>query len=321
MSKCIHCKSENIQFVFNVKDSKNIEYKYHKCNECNTLFISSIPNEEQINESYSNEYYGNLKDEKFSNSVVVKTISFFSKKRAKKLSKLLPNRAKIMDFGCGNGRFLENLSKMGKNFELHGIEINTKAALRAKSRLNNKAWIHTDSDLYTLFNANSFDAISCIHVFEHITEPVNILHEFAELIKPKGILLIVIPNIHSFQYKIFKSKWFHLDPPRHIHFYPPTLLISELQSRGFKLLSVNTFDIEQNPFGLTQSIFNTILSKRDVLYENLKGNTVPTKMLPKGSIFVMKLFWMLLLPLFVLLDLFVSFLKKGACVEMIFEKQ
>ena len=45
-----------------------------------------------------------VKDRKFSNSVVVKTISF-SAKRAKKLSKLLPNRAKIMDFGCGTVDF------------------------------------------------------------------------------------------------------------------------------------------------------------------------------------------------------------------------
>jgi tRNA G46 methylase TrmB len=52
-----------------------------------------------------------------------------------------------MDVGCGNGRFLEHLHGLKKNFELNGIEIFPRAALRASKRLNGKAWIHTVSEL------------------------------------------------------------------------------------------------------------------------------------------------------------------------------
>jgi len=224
MNICLQCKSDKTSFAFEVKDMYGELYFYSLCKECGVVFLDSLPTDEQTKKAYSDTYYGTDSDEKFSDSVILKMISFFSRKRAKRLSNLMPIKAKILDVGCGNGRFLEHLSNERKQYNLHGIEIDTKAALRANRRLNEKAWIHTVSDLSENFAANSLDAISCIHVFEHTTEPVKMLNDFVRLLKPGGICLIVIPNIDSVQYRVFKKKWFHLDPPRHIHFYPPQLL-------------------------------------------------------------------------------------------------
>jgi len=320
MPNCIHCKSGNTHFAFDVEDIKGKTYSYRRCYKCNVVFINPFPTMQQLEKAYSDSYYGSEDNEKFSNSFVVEVISYFSKRRAKRLSKKLSPNAKIMDFGCGNGRFLEHLSDMNMNYQLHGLEIDTKAALRANKRLNGKAWIHTVSELDMHFSSNSFDAITCIHVFEHTLTPANLLNDFSKLIKPGGKLMIVIPNIKSIQYKVFKEKWFHIDPPRHIHFYYPALLTSEMQSRGFRVLYLKTFDIEQNPFGAIQSILNTILSKRDVLFERLKGNTDYAKQYGKTNIFMMKIFWILLLPFFILSDFLVSYIKKGACIELLFEK-
>ena len=34
-----------------------------------------------------------------------------------------------------------------------------------------------------------------------------------------GVAVIALPNIKSFQSRLFRGKWFHLDPPRHLFFF------------------------------------------------------------------------------------------------------
>ena len=42
---------------------------------------------------------------------------------------------------------------------------------------------------------NSYDAIMCIEVFEHLPDPVKAINEFSRILKPNGYLIITAPFI------------------------------------------------------------------------------------------------------------------------------
>jgi poly-D-alanine transfer protein DltD len=94
-----------------------------------------------------------------------------------------------------------------------------------------------------------------------------------------------------------------------------------MDKMGFDCKRVKYFSIEQNPFGMAQSLLNTILRKREVLYERLKGNHAYAPEYGKFSVLLQKAFFVLSSPIFILGDVVVSSLKRGASVEFIFQKR
>ena len=90
---------------------------------------------------------------------------------------------------------------------------------------------------------------------------------------------------------------------------------------AFELLEENHFNIEYNPYGLTQSILNVICKKREVLYEHLKGNKEYVKEYSQVGLWTQQVFFKLSTPLFILFDFAESLLKKSATVEFVFRKK
>jgi len=168
---------------------------------------------------------------------------------------------------------------------------------------------------------DTFDAITLFHVFEHLEEPQETLQMVTRILKPGGFLMMSFPNINSLQAKFFKGKWLHLDPPRHLFFFRPDDITRIMNGLGYDCKRVKYFSIEQNPFGMVQSLLNVCLRKREVLFERLKGNNSYAPEYGKLSVAAQKAFFILSSPFFILGDVVISSLKKSATVEFIFQKR
>jgi SAM-dependent methyltransferase len=99
----------------------------------------------------------------------------------------IPSGAAVLDFGCSSGRLLSNLTTTHK---CYGMEINVAAAARAAG----KGITILPSDALEQGWHASFDAVVLADVFEHLTEPTNLLRKLVSLLKPGGILLLVTGN-------------------------------------------------------------------------------------------------------------------------------
>jgi hypothetical protein len=69
---------------------------------------------------------------------------------------------------------------------------------------------------------------------------------------------------------------------------------------------------------MVQSALNLVVNKRDLLYEHLKGNTEYSSEYSKFSVFSQKMFFIVSFPFFMITDVLVGLLRKGATVEFIF---
>lgn len=124
-------------------------------------------------------------------------------------------RGRLLDFGCGNGKFLAQMRQMG--WDVTGFEPDTTAAQVARE--------HHGLDVYegeieqAGLSESSFDVITMNHVIEHLLDPVHTLQVCAGLLKKGGRLVVVTPNVASLGHRWFRHAWRGLEPPRHLHLF------------------------------------------------------------------------------------------------------
>lgn len=313
---CIYCKATQSEELYHTLDMYGQNFGVNRCRVCEAVFLAPQPTPQQLNQAYSEAYYGE-QEQKF-NTLVERVVDFFRSRRAKFIGQNVPPAAKILDIGCGNGRFLYYMLQQG-NYQTYGIELPGKAAERAaqvQGLILKQGKLEAND-----FPDDFFDAVTLFHVFEHLDKPREVLQIISKIVKPGGIAYISLPNIDSWQSKLFKGKWLHLDPPRHLFFLSPKSLQHEMKQLGFELKKRHFFNPEYNPFGMQQSILNMLTNKRELLFEHLKGNTTYTKGYSNRILFMQNLFFKLTFPLFMLSDALESLFGKGATVEMVFQKK
>ncbi len=315
---CPFCKSNETKFNLTTYDIDNNLWHLYNCSNCKFYFLYPFPDKEILEKAYSTDYYG-AGEKKFTYPFVENVINYFRQSRARLLYKYLKRNkdAIILDVGCGNGQFLSYLHKRGfKN--LHGIELPGKSAERASnfSFIN----LHIGTVFSQNFENSSFDAITMFHVFEHTSNPIETISLVNKWLRPAGYWFVSFPNICSRQARWFKGRWLHLDPPRHTNFICPGELIKIMEEQNFKLIKKYNLSIEQNPFGYVQSLLNKFSSKREILFESFKGNKQYLQDVSIVELFIHRLLFYLLMPIFITLDYFDALTDKSGTVLLIFKK-
>jgi len=145
-------------------------------------------------------------------------------------------QGKVLDVGCGAGGNLKTLQDQG--WEPHGIEISEIAAAHARELT--KGQIHTGTVESAPFPPGAFDLVLMSHSLEHFPSPVEALRRIHRVLKDDGLLVIHVPNVHSFEFKLFGRWWFQLDPPRHFYHFDRASLTAALVKAGFSTQVVRT---------------------------------------------------------------------------------
>ena len=314
MKNCRQCDSTNLSVSINTTDIFGDQYQYYKCNHCNTYSIDPFPTDAQFRQAYGDDYYGG-NEEKF-NPLIEWLLNTYRRKRAKIVTRYLPEHSNILDVGCGNGNFLKYLRQNG-NFEIFGVELEGRSAQRARRIPKLTLYV---GDFKDIEFKEKFNAISYVHVIEHIDKPFESLEKANSLLMNNGILYISYPNIVSSQAVKYQGNWLHLDPPRHLNFIEPNHLIHYLSQKGYTLIQQRHNSLEYNPFGLIQSWLNSHSSKREILYEWLKGNKSYLSDVKKSTIYLHVLITLIILPFALIINYIDAINKKGACIELVFRK-
>ena len=179
-----------------------------------------------------------------------------------------PGPGRVLDIGCGSGRFLAALAWRG--FECHGTEFSDETARRAAAIPGLQ--VHAGPVTDGTYAPGTFDLVSVWHVLEHLHDPDALLRRCALWLREGGVLLLAVPNIDSWQARLFRGAWFHLDPPRHLFHFGPSSLRVALEAAGFRVVRMRQLSWEQNLYGVLQSGLNALGFARDDFYEALKGN-------------------------------------------------
>jgi SAM-dependent methyltransferase len=122
-------------------------------------------------------------------------------------------------------------------WDAQGLDVDAAAVRAARSR----GFDVFEGDLLASpFAEGAFDAVTMIHVIEHLIRPQDHLAAAHRLLAPGGRLVIVTPNAASLGARWFGRAWRGLEPPRHIQVFTPAGLRSLLQHTGFEVEQLRT---------------------------------------------------------------------------------
>lgn len=244
------------------------------CSLCSSGRLEPSPSRETLDRYYGASYYGSGSG-KFA-APLQAIVDLSTRRRARSILGRLHRipAPLVLDIGCGRGALLGELVSLDARGI--GLERAPLDASVARAGVELRVGELTDQR----FADASFDAIVLWHAFEHLEDPQAVLAEIGRILKPGGLLVIAVPNNTSWQARVFGSRWFHLDAPRHLHFFGHQGLLRLLRREGYEVLASDTFDPVQNLFGFIQSCLNWLPSSApNRLYQLMRSGRSPGEIL------------------------------------------
>ena len=180
-----------------------------RCRVCRLGYRQLRPSQEELAELYR-DLDGRIYEAE-------STGRFRTAARHMKLVQRYSNRpGRLLDIGCASGLFLR--CALDANWEVVGIEPSEVLSRKAQEFLGSRAQVHCATlESLTLMPA-SFDVITLWDVLEHVPDPVSLLRQSASLLRAGGCLFMNVPNLDSFQARLFRTRW-PLLLPEHLNYF------------------------------------------------------------------------------------------------------
>ena len=288
-----------------------------RCRGCGLALTTPAPAGAEMAKYYPAVYYASTGGKRFP-AVVELMQKLLYGRRVRRVERLHGDRkGRVLDVGCGPGFLLKRFQQSG--WDAQGTELSEHSAAHARQTLGLP--IHTGDLASARFPDAHFDAVVLWHVLEHVPCPQGTIAEVARILRPGGVLLVGVPNFGSWEARLAKNKWFHLDVPRHLnHFTVPTLTWM-LASAGIKVKCESFFAPEYDCFSFVQSALNRLGLRHNLLYQLLRQGR--SKVLQEESLFQILATLLLAVPLTlasVPATLVAALLRQGTAVSFYAEK-
>lgn len=268
LGQCPICESKNRVLKFaNVEDHvyrTKGKWNYYQCKSCGIYYIDPRPREGTIDRAYTN-YFTHSPYKKRHRSSWLSQIAMalrndylywkyaYDKQpritgghwlmyalppwlrhewdhHARHLPKPESGHDRLLDVGCGNGKFLKDAQLAG--WQCYGVDFDPQAVKIAKSQ---GAKVSLGALEKQGFPDKFFNAITLSHVIEHVHQPKKLLEECVRILQPEGTLWIATPNIDSILSKWFKKDWLACVPPQHLILFNRQSLGNLLDNTGFSV--------------------------------------------------------------------------------------
>ena len=156
---------------------------------------------------------------------------------------LLPSKGAALEIGCGNGFFLRELTKFGFD-EVFGVEPSEDAIAQAGDLTSR---IYHGFFENAFFKPGSLDLICCFQTLDHVINPLAVLTKCWELLRPDGMLYVIVHNERALQARLFGEKSPIYDV-EHIYLFNRSTLARACEKAGLQTESVfsvrNTYPLE-----------------------------------------------------------------------------
>ena len=241
LTSCPGCGSEGLQPLFTAADTLHQlpgEWCIHRCRGCGLMLTSPRPDRRAIAAYYPEDY------QPFSAPHATRQLPGWKRAAKAIVGPLLDTKewvlprnrppGKVLEVGCGSGRFLVQLADMG--WSVQGLEPSPVTADALRSRI--ELPVQTGTIDSVDFDPGSFDLIVAIMVLEHLHDPFADARRLHTWLLPGGHIMGSVPNCASWEFHFFGPDWYALQVPTHLFHFTPTTLSRLLESAGFEQVRI-----------------------------------------------------------------------------------
>ncbi len=225
-----------------------------RCKACSHVYLNPRPSIEDLDVIYPENYY-TLSG---TGGLVARLQRVWEKGKVDGYRHVVGDgRRRILDVGCGDGRFLGVLEAFGpKEWEVVGIDFDSDAVEKCRAA-GYTAYKKRVEDFEE--GANSFDAVIMLQLIEHVADPLETSRKIFDLLKPGGVFVVETPNLAGIDYRLFKDRcWAHYHFPRHWNLFSTDSLHRMLEKAGYEVVRT---DHLMSTSAWTISLYNYFLDR------------------------------------------------------------
>ncbi len=182
--RCIACGSEYCGKIFDWRSGISL----YECRECEVQFFHPVKHP-------TSKYYEESETYIFPN--ISPELGWEHKQFFKDEFFTDPRGRRLLDIGCGNGKFLYEASKIG--YDVYGIDINRNSVRYAHEKFGLKNVFCSTLEDYIKSNPGRFDVITFFEVLEHLDNPKEFIDQ-VKMLESKYIVLSVPNRDRTFDY-------------------------------------------------------------------------------------------------------------------------
>lgn len=236
---CDLCGSHDHKFLFDAKDKLHGcegTFTYVQCSRCGLVYMNPQISPAEMEKFYPSDYSPHRAGQKKQQHGKLTSKSKALKRPfvASVVSRLVKG-GRLLDVGCGNGSFLNEMA-ISTGCQVYGVDASKLAVKAAKESY--QIDIFTGTIAESPFSDNYFDVITAWSYLEHVNSPSEVLAKISSLLKSDGLCIISTPNFKSFNSRLFKDKWYHLDCPRHLYIYSPDTITKLLATADMAVTDI-----------------------------------------------------------------------------------
>ena len=247
---CVLCRSNEFQHLVERGDrltSATKIFHYVQCNRCGLISLWPKLKKEEVRQYYPEVYDSYMTDETSLDKLSQLLYRRGLEKKRHTITRRKAGPGRLLDVGCATGQFLFHMARYG--WQVSGVEPSNQAAAYARDRYHLNVINGELQD--AKFPDRFFDVVTLWDVFEHLDDPLTSLIEINRIMVEEGLLVLSIPNLRSFDARIFKNHWIGWDAPRHLHLFTLETLETFLSEAGFRLSSAHCLGGEYGAFVLS----------------------------------------------------------------------
>ncbi|MGB8698080.1 MAG: class I SAM-dependent methyltransferase [Thermosynechococcaceae cyanobacterium] len=240
--KCCICSNDGSEPVavgedFEYRSSPDT-FLMVRCTQCGLVYLNPRPAIAELARIYPPDYHAyDFSEEQF--EFVYKVRRKLEARRLLSCCQGLPENARIIDVGCGDGFYLSLLRQFGKSgWQLEGIDPSDLAVLAAH---RTGLTIHQGTIQSLDLPKASSDLAFMIATLEHVDDPVQVLEVVRSLLRPGGHVVIVTDNTDTLDFRLFQQRhWGGYHFPRHWNLFNPSTLRQLAQKVDLEVAQLTT---------------------------------------------------------------------------------
>ncbi|MCH8902312.1 MAG: class I SAM-dependent methyltransferase [Bacteroidetes bacterium] len=267
---CDLCGSENhaLKYEIDVSENNLRYYRYSRnipgnekmvgilriveCKNCKLMFTNPRFSTDELELVYSSEKVigGNWKDFRYLfNPNLPDEMQGVKKKTAydsnlyqwkfdviNTYCKAPPEQLKLIDIGCGNGKFVFDAIHHG--FDAVGIDLSPDRIRKGRELYN------LSDDRLKCMNVDDFsetekyDIIVMWDLIEHVESPSSLLRSLNKIAHKDTVIFALTMSIDSITYRLFKKHWNYINPTQHLNYFSHSTIKKMFEKNSFELVGV-----------------------------------------------------------------------------------